>query len=351
MKSKKQMAKLIGHAAVAAACALTQFAFGELAKMEVSPGASTIDVHVVDDRDGKPMANLTVEAEFAGILSMGYIYDEKYRQCTDADGRCLFKGQNNNPYAYIAVPPGDDRDIYWTERKIMLNRALDEEHRTAGDCHSITLRVQRVDNPIPLYIKEVRGGGETDFFGEGNDTVSCDLLVGDWLPPLGTGIVADVVFTRLKEEHTGVVSNLCREVHLYRDRLKVTFPGAGNGIVEVNPLEDSDLLVREAPLGGYQHNHMSYSGYDKDGIAVKSWYPINKRAYCFRIRSKINEQGVPVEGYYGKVHGGFMFDYVMTKDYKKIPVGAMNFKYFLNLTPLDRNLEWDEKTNLNPERR
>ena len=99
------MAKLIGHAAVAAACALTQFAFGELAKMEVSPGASTIDVHVVDDRDGKPMANLTVEAEFAGILSMGHIYDEKYRQCTDADGRCLFKGQNNNPYAYIAVPP------------------------------------------------------------------------------------------------------------------------------------------------------------------------------------------------------------------------------------------------------
>ena len=25
--------------------------------------------------------------------------------------------------------------------------------------------------------------------------------------------------------------------------------------------------------------------------------------------------------------------------------------YYLNLTPLDRNLEWDRKTNLNPEKR
>lgn len=318
----------------------------------VAAKASVVNVHVVNARDGKPMANVPVSGTFEGILAFGHEYDERYFQKTDSQGYCQFTGTNNNPYAYISIFWDKPDYIYRTERKIMLNRVLDEEHKTPGDYHSVTLRVQCVGHRIPLYIKTASGGGfGNDFFGKGNDAVSYDMLIGDWLPPQGTGSVADVVFTRLQKEDLGIVTNLCREVHLYRDRLKVTFPGEGNGVVEVKPLEDSYLLVREAPAEGYQHEHMSYSGQDKDGVAVMSWYPYNRRAYCFRIRSKMNERGELTEGFYGKVHNGFMFDYVMMEDRTIIPVGTLDFEYYLNLVPLDRNLEWDEKNNLNPERR
>ena len=315
----------------------------------VAVKASVVDVHVVNARDGKPMANVPVSGAFEGILAFGHEYDERYFQKTDSRGYCQFKGTNDNPYAYISISRDKPDNIYRTERKIMLNRVLDEEHKTPGDYHSVTLRVQCVENPIPLYVREVQGAKEReDFFDTGKDEVSYDMLLGDWLPPQGTGAVADVVFTRLPKEDLGIVTNLCREVHLYRDRLKVTFPGEGNGIVEVQPLADSYLLVREAPAEGYQHEHMSYSGEDKDGVAVMSWYPYNSRAYCFRIRAKVDDKGKVIAGYYGKVPSGFMFRYVMMEDRTTIPVGALSFEYYLNLTPLDRNLEWDFENNLNP---
>ena len=62
--------------------------------------------------------------------------------------------------------------------------------------------------------------------------------------------------------------------------------------------------------------------------------------YCFRIRSKFDENGNLVDAYYGKIYGGFDFFAGTTKF-----VGA-KFLYYLNPKSLDRNLEWDRKTNL-----
>ena len=67
------------------------------------------------------------------------------------------------------------------------------------------------------------------------------------------------------------------------------------------------------------------------------------QCYQFRIRTLYDEKGNLKEAYYGKIYGDFKIE----GDEKKGLIG-ISFLYYLNPTPLDRNLEWDMKTNLCP---
>ena len=60
-------------------------------------------------------------------------------------------------------------------------------------------------------------------------------------------------------------------------------------------------------------------------------------------RFDLYDKGELVEAYYGKIYGDFEFE----GDDKKGLVGV-KFLYYLNPKSLDRNLEWDMKTNLCP---
>ena len=53
------------------------------------------------------------------------------------------------------------------------------------------------------------------------------------------------------------------------------------------------------------------------------------RNYFFRVRTVKNDEGNIVSAYYGKIYGDFM-----------------QFSYYLNPTPNDRNIEFDPKQNL-----
>ena len=66
-----------------------------------------------------------------------------------------------------------------------------------------------------------------------------------------------------------------------------------------------------------------------------------------RIRSRYDESGKLAEAYYGKIYGDFDFDYN-----EDLGLTKVRFLYYLNLTSLDKNLEWGRKNNLcaNPER-
>ena len=133
--------------------------------------------------------------------------------------------------------------------------------------------------------------------------------------------------------------------------LKVAFPGRGNGVVEMTPLAGSGLRIREAPPQGYKDYIMSYAGKGNDGQHFTTWDDPGEGCYCFRIRSVFNEQGELAGCLYGKVYDGFQFDYVMKKDRSIIPIARLAFTYYLNKTPLDRNLEYDSKRNLNSNRK
>ena len=66
---------------------------------------------------------------------------------------------------------------------------------------------------------------------------------------------------------------------------------------------------------------------------------------CFRIRTKLDENGQVVGGYYGKIYGDIFF---LPNSYGAVIVAIPQFLYYLNPNPLDRNLEWDGDTNLFP---
>ena len=53
------------------------------------------------------------------------------------------------------------------------------------------------------------------------------------------------------------------------------------------------------------------------------------RNYLFRVRTVVDDKGNIVSAHYGKIYGDFM-----------------EFKYYLNPTPNDRNVEFDPKQNL-----
>ena len=95
---------------------------------------------------------------------------------------------------------------------------------------------------------------------------------------------------------------------------------------------------------------MSYEGKGNDGARFTTWDGPSKGCYCFRIRSEFDESGKLKSCLYGKVYDGFWFDYVMKKDRSIIDIARLKFTYYLNKTPLERNLEYDSKRNLNPDR-
>jgi len=163
---------------------------------------------------------------------------------------------------------------------------------------SFTLMVKKVGKPIAMYAKSVNLG--VPVF---NRPVGFDLEAGDWVIPNGKGVTTDFLFT---------VTN---------STLVVSFPNADDGIQGFTRdwnLGVSRLLsAHEGPIDGYQ------STYEQTKM------PNPDRIYYFRVRTKVDDRGNIVSAHYGKIYGDFM-----------------QFAYYYNPTPNDRNIEFDPKQNL-----
>ena len=171
-----------------------------------------------------------------------------------------------------------------------------------------------------------------------------DLLKGSFLPPIGRGEYADICFTRLEREDLGIGTNFNGRTSLaYRDGMMAEFLGDGNGLIEIPSKKTDGIKIRTAPLEGYKADYLVTKGKDK---SVKYFTSSNPdRNFAFRIRTKKDADGRIVSTYYGKIYG----DIVIKKPYGvEELVAAPSFRYYLNPTSLDRNLEWDLKNNLCP---
>ena len=309
-------------------------------------------VFVVDDKTGKALKNVSVMGVFdvnSGWFAVkGSDGPNLDRAVTDVNGRCRLRGRTNcgnvgcwvekPPSGFYPCPQGWGRRF--SEKNLLGNWQPDNL--------VATIRLQRVERPIPLFVKRVakvtRGVFTADIFPKGEDTLRYDLLMGDWLPPVGTGRVADVTFTRHPREDLGEgVNGADVRGPSYRDSMTVRFPGEGNGIVELHPPPSYRLKIRTAPEDGYRSEYLCWKGRNKKLEHVGSYD--ENRYFCFRIRTRRDDRGRIVEAYYGKIYG----DILMYTGYNFIVCGV-KFLYYLNPTPLDRNLEWDRKTNLGPDR-
>lgn len=314
-----------------------------------------VEVLVVDEATGAPLEGVGVTGYFT--VDIGWrawtesSIPNEASAVTDANGRCRISGKTNcgevgcwveNPPAGYYLPLHGWGHTY-------------EEKNFFGvwqpDDLVATIRLQRVENPIPLWVKGSRldmGPEQAAGFDGTNAVWRYDLVMGDWLPPAGKGEVADLVIAgsyRIVERAQGGSFDFdCFEyAHV------AEFPGEGNGVLEILAAPSMGIKVRQAPEIGYGPSAKGAFGRTKSlyGIQISPKLYSDEdpnRCYVFRIRSRHDEQGNLVEAYYGKIYGDFSFQRLWHVGGNQ-PV----FLYYLNPKPLDRNLEWDMKTNLCPD--
>jgi hypothetical protein len=181
-----------------------------------------------------------------------------------------------------------------------------------------TLIAKKIVKPIPMYAKRVETA-IPDF----NVALPYDLSVGDWVEPRGKGKIADIVFSAKLDQ---------RSESDYDYALTVSFSNMGDGIQTFDaPLNFGSELKspRYAPEEGYQPDYVQTRNRQPGQIERGNYAQDGNRNYLLRVRTVLDEDGKVKSAQYGKVYGDFL-----------------NFTYYLNPTPNDRNMEFDPKRNL-----
>ena len=334
---------------------------GSFLSIGIFADTAKFSVVVLSADDLKPIEGVQVHANFwenngwkAWTQAPHIDVDQ---QTTDKNGFCRLKGKTNcgNVCCFVSVPPkgfyaGDSWGTDFKKKNIF--------GVWQPDNLVVTLRLQRVENPIPLFVKKATLKNHKDGIGgfDGtNSVVRFDLMKGDWLPPYGKGEVADVEFkSTLEIKGKAWFAFEPRKydwVYFYNLGTEFSCLSKDDGFSVFRPEPWAGIKIRNAEaepkmrhlglinIGRNQKFHKN--GEDWDCQNYKDDY--SERNISFRIRSKYDDKGRLKEAYYGKIYGDFKIE----GDDKKGLIGSA-FLYYLNPKPLDRNLEWDMKNNLCP---
>ena len=313
-----------------------------------------IAAFVLDAETREPLADVEMTAYFeidnGWMAWKGSAKPNQVRVRTDRDGRCHAAENTNAGHVWWIVnkvPAGYHLPSHGGFVDFERKNLLGVWQPTDVVC---TVLVQRVGHPIPLIARHVEKDAMTparaDLIGKAGGRLAYDFLRCDWLPPVGQGETADVVFTREAPEDIGsYVDPLGKTQRAYRQRVTMRFPGKDNGIVELKPPFYAVPLIRTAPEDGYGPGLDFAYGRNTSGEEVKENHL--EKHFAFRIRARRDGQGRLVGGYYGKIYGGVEIASSRTeKENVYEDLGEPWFAYYLNPAPLDRNLEWDVKRQL-----
>lgn len=263
---------------------------------------------------------------------------------TDKNGEVHFSGTayDDKVEYFVADRIGYYPQPYLNVQFTNMTEALFKKWLPYDEVQTVTL--QKIGKTIPLFVKEARPKRNQDLTTSPDRKFFYDLVKGDWMPPFGKGEHSDIEFTLLPRENLGIGRGPSGiEKPYFKDTISVAFVGDGNGVVKLVPPPNATLKVRTAPENGYQKGIRIWSGLTKTMQCEDS---TDKEAcHAFRIRTIRNERGEIIDSHYGKVYG----DFAMKFNRDSTPRGVA-FTYYLNLTPNDRNLEWDMEHNLCPVR-
>lgn len=156
-------------------------------------------------------------------------------------------------------------------------------------------------------------------------TAGYDCMKGDYCPPFGKGEVADILFVH-SYVYRGARTNQWGSVDYdYVKKRTMRFPGKGNGFV-----------FRERPTFWNGHDFVKddflapADGYVKEDVSEFGTGGSKGRLYAcfdFRIRCQYGENGELKSCHHGRFDGRYSYYSHLYAD------------FFVNPTPLDRNLE------------
>ena len=315
--------------------------------MRLLSATAAYDLVVVDADTLKPIKGVDVVAWFSNNngwkawTESAPEYEDK--KTTDENGRCHLAGETNNGRTGVNIhkPPRDYYpNSFCVRHQFTQKPTLPLMHWRPTDL-VITAALCKIERPVPLFVRRTLLGNGQPISERVQGPFSYDLLKAAWLPPIGNGEHADIVFERLPREEFGEAVNPLRPEFRgksYKETVVARFVGVDNGIVEVKPNPNATLMIRTAPDSGYGESFELW--HSVDGCNQHHESTDANRHCCFRVRTRRNEKGEIVESYYGKIYG----DIGPVSDKKNLY--GVTFLYYLNTNPNDRNLEWDRKNNL-----
>lgn len=324
-------------------------------------GWASFKVLVLDSSTSKPLSNVKVEGSLLNY-SRGWMESAKNNDVdawTDVNGEARLSGLTEKGVGGCRIHRHEGYyNARWREL-VFAKRSLLQLGRWLPDDAVITVRLDRVIAPIPLYVNAAIGEyrerspsyydlpiRKRDFSVTNdvpvvtNEILSYDFIKGAWLPPHGNGETCDIQFVFNEnvlgwKEDRGYGGTFAMK--LYRITASISMPGRGNGIVETTSRENAGIRLRIAPETGYGNNLTRWCGWFGGGDGTKTDSDKN-RCHAFRIRTEYDDNGRVKRAYYGKIYNDFDIS----------SLEGVRFLYYLNPTPNDRNLEWDMKHNLCP---
>lgn len=307
---------------------------------------SSVSVRLVDDL-GQPVAGADVCIVFKSTRT-DQPGDVRYLK-SDEQGHVAAIGETPVGFFIEASKPGH----YSARSEPPYIPVVDKLERTWV--------LPRVLNPISLYADRFSRGTMSSLkIPQQNIWLGYDFEANDWVVPHGKGRVADLQF-KYSNEFKGYLSegeSLGRALEISRTLaarsgkafseeefrlsagkwdgvLEISFPHPKEGIVEEKEcyLPYSELkLPHLAPESGYEPTRR----YEANTYRMRQ--PERQVGFFLRTRVVLDADGDTVSAHYAKIYGDIYFD----------PRGTLNFWYYYNPTPNDRNLEFDPKRNLFP---
>jgi hypothetical protein len=267
-----------------------------------------------------------------GALRGGLPDSGSVRKIADNRGIAVLRGRTNfGRYAY-----GARKDGFYATSGIWGSFDSAVDGKWQPWMHQLLVELKPIMNPVTMYAKRV----VTDI-PAGREWIGFDLQIGDWVPPYGNGSERDLEF---------LSECAVREFRYdYDGVLTVRFPNRGDGIqlLVYDPGSGSELkLPYQAPSDGYIGEFSWRSGRtppsSRHGPSPIVDESNPQRAFIYRVRTVLDEEGKVISARYGKIPGPFIFD--ARGEHR---AGFVNFTYYFNPDGT-RNLEFDPKRNLFP---
>lgn len=301
----------------------------------------TVQVKVIDDL-GAPVVDADVLVIFQGYTAKPV---SEVILKSNAEGIVQTQGETPIGVTLRAWKPGH----YETETEFSISPKKPIER---------TYVLPRVVKPIPLFAAR----DEYLQLPVQNEWVSYDFEARDWIPPYGKGKRSDIRFKFTKmfkgyddafpdieaEKAAAKKAKESRGLKWSEDEfnwsagkwdgvLEVSFANAKEGMVEEEKRFLSSSLLKLphlAPKTGYEPTRRY------EASTYKGRPPEKATGFFLRTRVHLDADGDVISANYAKIYGDLRFD----------PRGTVRIWYYFNPTPNDRNLEFDVKRNLLPER-
>jgi hypothetical protein len=273
-----------------------------------------LTVRVTDD-EGKPVAD-------AMVAVLGFNRERKGK--TDRDGRFTATLRNGMSGVDIVA---EKKGYYSIGRYIyeFTGGYTNDQWRPWNP--ELNLMLAKKRTPAVLQQKYVHGAG-IPFKGE---PAGYDLLVGDWVAPAGKGQVSDFIFLA----HTTTTNG-----NSTSNRLALTFSNPADGLIHTNIHWRNDYTLRLPPIApqtGYSNKWEFYLNESRDPVTRIIHRQVNWSEddnYYFRVRSRLDANGLMRSAIYGKIYQGIL--YGPARESNDLP--SITFHYYYNPDGT-RNLE------------